>query len=219
MKLLVIEDDELIGQGIQNLFISRDHHVEWLTSANVALECIDQNSFDIVILDLNLPGQDGLGWLKAARASGMALPVLILTARDALEDRVRGLDIGADDYLLKPFAFDELEARTRALYRRLVGRSDETITLGALHINLNSREVSLKGQTQELTRREYALLLYLIDHKGRVLTRRQLEEALYDLDENPESNALEVHIHALRKKLGKESIRTIRGIGYQWVIV
>jgi two-component system response regulator QseB len=217
MRILLIEDDELIGQGLEKLMQSRGYQVVWRQSAEKAINDVHGLEIDVVILDLNLPGMDGIQWLKQIRSEEYTLPVLILTARDALHDRVKGLDAGADDYLLKPFAFDELEARVRALYRRTVGRSDETLVHNGLSINLKTREVEFDHQRIDLSRREYSLLLYFTERSGRVITRRQLEEALYEKDDNPESNALEVHVHSLRKKLGKAFIRTIRGVGYQWV--
>lgn len=155
---------------------------------------------------------DGIEVLRKARGQGVSIPVLILTARDAIEHRITGLDSGADDYLVKPFDMDELDARLRALYRRAHGRSDETLVHGDIQIKTDAREVRFGQQLINLSRREYDLLLLMLDNKGRVLTRRQLEEKLYEDD--PESNALEVHVHNLRKKFGKQLISTVRGVGY-----
>ncbi len=157
---------------------------------------------------------DGLDVLRSARQKGVETPILILTARDGIDDRIEGLDRGADDYLLKPFSLAELEARLRALYRRARGRSDETLQYRGLEIDTRQRQVSLDGAPLVLSRREYELLMRLIDARGQVMTRRKLEEHLYGLNEDLESNALEVHIHNLRKKIGRDLIQTVRGVGY-----
>lgn len=212
MRLLLIEDDNLLGQGIQLALQARGYRTDWLQNGTQGLAGLLDTQPDLVILDLNLPDLDGLEVLRQARGRGVTCPVLILTARDAIEDRIAGLDSGADDYLIKPFSLDELEARVRALHRRAHGRADEQLTVGELSINTSARQVTYCGQAITLGRREYDLLLTLLDARGRVLTRRQLEERLYEDD--PESNALEVHIHSLRKKLDRSLIRTIRGVGY-----
>ncbi len=212
MRLLLIEDDYLLGQGIQLNLIQRQYQVDWVRDGRQGLQALRDLQSDLVILDLNLPGLDGIELLRRARSQGAAMPVLILTARDAVEHRIEGLDSGADDYLIKPFDLDELDARLRALYRRAHGRCDETLIHGDIRIHTASREVLYRDTPVCLGRREYDLLLLLLDNRGRVLTRRQLEANLYEDD--PESNALEVHIHNLRKKLGKQLITTVRGVGY-----
>lgn len=212
MRLLLIEDDPLLGQGIMLALQARNYRVDWQQTGSAGLQVMQQDSAGVVILDLNLPDMDGLEVLRQARQQGVATPVLILTARDAIEERITGLDKGADDYLVKPFDLDELEARIRALHRRASGRDQECIEHGDLTINTAAREVKFQSQPIPLGRREYDLLLSLLNAKGRVLTRRQIEEEIYEDD--PESNALEVHIHALRKKFGKSLIRTVRGVGY-----
>ncbi|MCO4758793.1 MAG: response regulator [Oceanospirillaceae bacterium] len=212
MRLLLIEDDPLLGQGIMLALQARNYRVDWQQTGSAGLQVMQQDSAGVVILDLNLPDMDGLEVLQQARQQGIATPVLILTARDAIEERITGLDKGADDYLVKPFDLDELEARIRALHRRASGRDQEYIEHGDLTINTAAREVKFQNHSITLGRREYDLLLSLLNAKGRVLTRRQIEEEIYEDD--PESNALEVHIHALRKKFGKSLIRTVRGVGY-----
>ncbi|WP_370279072.1 response regulator [Pontibacterium sp.] len=212
MRLLLIEDDPLLGQGIMLALESRHYRVDWQQTGADGLQMLQHSPPNLLILDLNLPDLDGLEVLRRARTQNIDTPVLILTARDAIEERIAGLDAGADDYLVKPFDLNELEARIRALLRRASGRDQEQITHGDLVINTAAREVSLQGESVSLGRREYDLLLSLLHAKGRVLTRRQIEEEIYEDD--PESNALEVHIHALRKKFGKSLIRTIRGVGY-----
>lgn len=213
MDLLLIEDDELLGRGICEA-LGPDYRVEWFQDGRQGLAALLDMTPDLVILDLNLPGLDGLEVLHSARKRQVEVPILILTARDALEDRIAGLDAGADDYLLKPFSLDELEARLRALYRRARGRSDERLLYRDLAVDTRQRQVSLEGRELQLSRREYELLIRLLDARGQVMTRRKLEEQLYGLDEDLESNALEVHIHNLRKKIGREMIRTVRGVGY-----
>lgn len=212
MRLLLIEDDPLLGQGIMLALQARNYRVDWQQTGSAGLQVMQHDSAGVVILDLNLPDMDGLEVLQQARQQGIATPVLILTARDAIEERITGLDKGADDYLVKPFDLDELEARIRALHRRASGRDQEYIEHGDLTINTAAREVKFQNRSMTLGRREYDLLLSLLNAKGRVLTRRQIEEEIYEDD--PESNALEVHIHALRKKFGKSLIRTVRGVGY-----
>lgn len=212
MRLLLIEDDPLLGQGIMLALQARHYRVDWQQTGSAGLQVMQQNTAGVIILDLNLPDMDGLEVLRRARQEGITTPVLILTARDAIEERITGLDNGADDYLVKPFDLDELEARIRALHRRASGRDQERIEHADLSINTAARDVQFQNQSVSLGRREYDLLLSLLNAKGRVLTRRQIEEEIYEDD--PESNALEVHIHSLRKKFGKSLIRTVRGVGY-----
>lgn len=213
MDLLLIEDDELLGRGIAEA-LEQSYRVEWMTDGRRGLAALLDLKPDLVVLDLNLPALDGLEVLREARRQQAEVPILILTARDALEDRIAGLDAGADDYLLKPFSLDELEARLRALFRRAQGRAQECVHYRALEVDTHKREVRFKGVPVTLGRREYALLLRMLDSQGQVLTRRKLEEHLYGLDDDVESNALEVHVHNLRKKFGKDLIRTVRGVGY-----
>jgi DNA-binding response OmpR family regulator len=188
--------------------------VDWLRDGEAAVAALSAESFAAVVLDLGLPKRDGLSVLQWLRGRRDATPVLILTARDQLEDRVRGLDLGADDYVLKPFDLDEVAARLRALVRRAHGRPEPLLTVGEIELNPAARTVTRSGQTVDLTPREFDLLHLLLQNADRVLTRRALEEQLYTWNEAVDSNALEVHIHHLRRKLGSELIRTVRGVGY-----
>ena len=214
MRLLLVEDDALLGDGIRNGFKQQDFAVEWLRDGESAVHSLLHEHYDVVVLDLGLPKKHGLDVLREIRAKGVKLPVLILTAQDAVEDRIAGLDAGADDYLVKPFDLDELYARIRALLRRSSGRADPKIIHGEIEIDPAAHQVMLAGNIVELSRREYAVLLELLQNRGRVLSRTRLEEGLYELSEQIESNTVEVHVHHLRKKLGVELIRTIRGVGY-----
>jgi DNA-binding response OmpR family regulator len=212
MKILLIEDDSLLAQGISTRLSKRGHQLEWFNDGQQGLTAVLDLQADIILLDLNLPKVDGLKLLSEVRAKGITTPVLIITARDAIDHRIKGLDYGADDYLVKPFSIDELDARLRALYRRAHGRCIDKVIHQEILIDTQIRQVFFRDNAVDLGRREYDLLLLLLDNKDRVLTRRQLEEQLYD--EEPESNALEVHVHNLRKKLGKKLINTVRGVGY-----
>jgi DNA-binding response OmpR family regulator len=212
IKVLLVEDDKLIGQGVKLNLQLRNYQIEWVQDGANALASLKQLEPDLVILDLNLPNVSGMEILRLARSQRIKTPILILTARDAIEDRVTGLDKGADDYLVKPFSIDELDSRLKALHRRFHGRSEEIINFKEIKINTQARQVFFKGNCIETSRREYDLLALFLDNVGRVLSRRQIEASLYEDD--IESNALEVHIHNLRKKLGKKLITTVRGVGY-----
>ncbi len=214
MRILLVEDDRLLGDGLQAGLTQAGFAVDWLRDGEAAVAALSAETFAAVVLDLGLPKRDGLSVLQWLRGRRDATPVLILTARDQLEDRVRGLDLGADDYVLKPFDLDEIAARLRALLRRAHGRPEPVLTLGDLELNPAARTVTRAGEPVELTPREFDLLHLLLENSGRVLTRRSLEEQLYTWHEAVDSNALEVHIHHLRKKLGSELIRTVRGVGY-----
>lgn len=215
MRLLLIEDDPLLGEGIQQGFNLQGETLDWLRSGQHALDALASSEFDLLILDLGLPDIDGLQVLSELRRRGNALPVLILTARDQVSDRVRGLDAGADDYLIKPFDLDELHARVRALLRRNSGISSPKLNHADLEVDPASREVYRNGEAVNLSRREYSLLVEFLYHPGQVLTRDQLSERLYGWNDDVESNAVEVHIHHLRKKLGSDLIKTVRGVGYR----
>ncbi len=215
MRVLLIEDNELIAHGILTGLRAHGLTADGVRTAADAEANLLTVHFDVVVLDLGLPDEDGMSLLKRLRAKGMALPVLILTARDAVPDRVAGLRAGADDYLIKPFDLNELVARLQALLRRAAGRSVEVIAHGALRLNPASGEASLHGQPVELSRREFALLAALLQANGRILSADQLKDSLYDFSEEIESNALTVHIHHLRRKLGAELIETVRGLGYR----
>ena len=214
MRILLVEDDELLGAGIRDTLERACHAVEWMRDGVLALAALQREGFDAAILDLGLPGLDGLEVLRRARGAGNALPVLVLSARDAAGQRVAGLDAGADDYLVKPFDVEELLARVRALQRRLRGAAVNLLRHGPLQLDPVSFSVVHEGRPVALQRREFMLLERLLACAGQVLTRGQLEESLYGWEGNVESNALDVHIHNLRKKLYPEVIRTVRGIGY-----
>ncbi len=211
----MIEDDPLLGQGIQQGLSFDGETLDWLRTGQHALDALASSEFDAMILDLGLPDIDGLQVLSELRQRGHQLPVLILTARDEVSDRVRGLDSGADDYLIKPFDLDELRARIRALLRRQSGSRSPTLSHGEIEVEPASREVRRNGEVVKLSRREYGLLLELLHHPGQVFTRDQLSERLYGWNDEVESNTVEVHIHHLRKKLGSELIKTVRGVGYR----
>ncbi|GAB6040976.1 response regulator [Endothiovibrio diazotrophicus] len=214
MRLLLVEDDTLLGDGIRAGLAQEGFAVDWLTNGQEALAALLSDHFDLVVLDLGLPDLPGLEVLRRLRGEGRDLPVLILTARDAVADRVAGLDAGADDYLTKPFDLEELNARIRALLRRAGGRASPLLSHGALSLDPAARTVTLDEAPVELSRREYAVLHTLLEHRGKVLSKNQLEEALYGWEMEVESNTLEVYIHHLRKKLGSTLIRTVRGVGY-----
>ncbi len=214
MRILLVEDDRMLGDGVQAGLGAAGFTVDWVRDGEAALAALAGEGFAAVLLDLGLPRRDGLSVLASLRSAGNAVPVMILTARDQISDKVRGLDLGADDYMVKPFDLDELAARLRALVRRSSGRAEACLRHGELVIDPAARTVTLRGEAVSLTGREFDLLSVLLDAAGRVLTRRVLEEQLYTWGEAVESNALEVHIHHLRRKLGSELIRTVRGVGY-----
>jgi two-component system response regulator QseB len=214
MRLLLVEDDNALGAGVRAGLRQEGYTIDWLTDGASALHALQNEAFDLAILDLGLPRLDGVQVLQQLRSGGATLPVLVLTARDALEDRVIGLDAGADDYLVKPFDLNELKARLRALLRRSAGRPQVLIEHGDVVLDPASQQVSYRGNPVPLTPKEYQLLHELLSQPGKVLTRERLVQTLYGWDEEAESNTLEVHIHHLRKKLSSDLIRTVRGIGY-----
>ncbi|WP_374479817.1 response regulator [Zoogloea sp.] len=214
MRVLLVEDDRLLGDGVKAGLTGAGFAVDWVRDGEAALAALGSESFAAVLLDLGLPRKDGVAVLATLRAAGNPVPVLVLTARDQVADKVRALDQGADDYVVKPFDLDELAARLRALVRRSQGRAEACLRHGELILDPAARTVSLRGEPVLLTSREFELLRMLLDGAGRVLTRRVLDEQLYAWGESVESNALEVHIHHLRRKLGSELIRTVRGVGY-----
>jgi DNA-binding response OmpR family regulator len=214
MRLLLVEDDLMLGEALQDALTPNSYVVDWVKDGESALKSLRREQFDIIILDIGLPGIDGFDVLKILRREHVLQPVLLLTARDGLSDKVAGLDSGADDYLLKPFDLDELLARLRALSRRAAGRAVPLIQYGELTINPENQQVTFGEVPIALARREYMLLIKLLENTGRVLSREQLEQSLYGWMDDVESNALEVHIHHLRKKIPMDFIRTIRGVGY-----
>ena len=214
MHVLVVEDDELLGDALQAGLRERGFVVDWVRDGIAADTALRGGEFGAVVLDLGLPRRDGLGVLRALRARASHIPVLILTARDAVEDRVTGLDSGADDYVVKPVAIAELAARLRALIRRAHGHGSEALAVGSLTLDPQARRVSFRGSDVDLNAREFDLLHELMLNAGRVLTREQIESRLYDCNQGLESNAIEVFVHHLRRKLAPEVIRTIRGVGY-----
>ncbi len=214
MRLLLVEDDPMLGSGLQAGLRQAGYTVDWLQDGLGADQALSDEVFDLVVLDLGLPRLDGIEVLRRLRQRGNDTPVLVLTARDAVSDRIEGLDCGADDYLIKPFDLDELNARLRALKRRHAGRSAPQIHHGNLTLDPAARSVTRDGTQVTLSQREFVLLLLLLENSGRVLTRERLENALYGWEGETESNALEVFIHHLRKKLGAELITTVRGVGY-----
>lgn len=215
MRILLVEDDELLGVGLSDALRRAHYPHEWVRDGPAALHAGLAGGFDLIVLDLGLPGLDGLEVLRRLREGGDATPVLILSARDATRDRVLGLNTGADDYLVKPFELDELLARIHAIERRLSGASVNRLVHGELTLDLDSMTLAYSGQPIALQRRELMLLRKLLENRGRVLSRRQLEEAVYGWDEEVESNAIDVHVHHLRRKLYPEVIKTVRGVGYR----
>jgi DNA-binding response OmpR family regulator len=215
MRILLVEDDPILGSAIRD-YLTRDSCVvNCVTTLAAAKRCFPGN-FAVVVLDLGLPDGNGLALLPLLFRQAEPPAVLILTAQDRLSDRVRGLDAGADDYLVKPFDLPELSARLRALERRRAGRHSPRMDLGAVTVDPVSREVRFEGKTVELTAHEYALIVAFAEHPGRILSRRQLEDALYTFDNGTLSNVVEVYVSRLRRKFGRNAIRTIRGIGYRW---
>lgn len=215
MKLLIVEDDLLLREGLVLALNSEGYALDCATTAAEADALIESGEYGMVILDLGLPDKDGATLLRQWRRRSISTPVLILTARDALEDRVNGLDSGADDYLVKPFALAELQARTRALIRRYQGLSDNLVQHDDLTLNLQTQQVLLQDQVVEITPKEFALLTRLMMRIGQTVHRETLQQDIYSWQDDPGSNTLEVHIHNLRRKLGKDRIKTVRGVGYR----
>ncbi len=214
MRLLLAEDDPMIGAGIERGLRQDGFAVDWVRDGRAAEIALAQRVHDVLLLDLGLPRKDGLDVLASMRRRGDARPVLIITARDAVADRVAGLDAGADDYVVKPFDLNELAARVRALARRRGGRAEPLVRHGRIALDPATREVRVAGEPVALSPREFALLAALMDRPGAVLSRAQLEEKLYGWDEPVESNAVDVHLHSLRRKIGADAIRNVRGVGW-----
>ncbi len=215
MRLLLVEDDRMIGESISEALTGENHIVDWVCDGHAAELAIDDEIYDLLLLDLGLPNKSGLALLRDYRRRGGALPILVITARDSLADRVTGLDAGADDYLVKPFELEELFARLRALLRRPAGRTQSLIVHGDLTLDPVKHEASMHGRLLSMSAREFALLHTLLSPPGRVWSLAQLEEKLYGWDRDIGSNAVEVYIYHLRKKLGSGFIRNVRGVGYK----
>ncbi len=214
MHVLLIEDDVLLGQAIETALARWNHTSVWLRDGRSGLHAANTSVFDLILLDLGLPSLDGLNVLGGLRSHSRDVPVLIITARDGMSDRIRGLDAGADDYLVKPFHLDELAARMRALHRRSLGQSTNVLVVGALSLDSGHQHATYAGSSVELSRREFALLRALAERAGRAVSRESLMRAMYGADGGTESNTLEFHVHALRRKLSTSVIRTVRGFGY-----
>ena len=214
MRILIVEDDPMIGASIRTGLRQDGYTADWARDGNSAEAAVATNEYDAILLDLGLPGRSGLELLAQWRRKKNTAPILVITARDSVDDRVAGLDTGADDYLVKPFDLNELAARLRALLRRRSGRATPVIEHGPLHLDPATREVRLNGAAVKLSGREFALLHALLQAPGVPLSRSQLEDRLYGWEEEIGSNAVEVHIHALRRKIGSELIRNVRGVGY-----
>lgn len=215
MRILLVEDDQMIGEPLLDLLRTEGYAVDWVRDGELADAALQSQDYDLALLDLGLPKRDGLAVLRALRARKQRLPVLIATARDALAQRIEGLDAGADDYVLKPFELDELLARIRALLRRASGRAEPVYEHMGVSINPATHEASVEGRPVALSAREWAVLEPLLARPGLVLSRQQLEEKLYSWKDEISSNAVEVYIHGLRKKLGAELIQNVRGLGYR----
>ncbi len=215
MRVLLAEDDAMIGAAVRDRLRGQGFAVDWVRDGRAAGTALAEDVYDLLLLDLGLPGREGLAVLRELRGRGSTLPVVILTARDAVDDRVAGLDAGADDYVVKPFDLKELEARLRAVLRRRAGSASSVIEHGRLSLDLASHELRRDGVPVPVSPREFALLHALLERPGRILSRAQLEERLYGWGEEVGSNVVEVHIHSLRRKLGADLIRNVRGVGYR----
>jgi two-component system response regulator QseB len=214
MRILLVEDDESLGEGLRTALRRAAYAVDWLRDGASALAAIRDGGFDLVVLDLGLPHVDGIEVIRQARRAGADVPILVLSARERSRDRTLGLDAGADDYLGKPFDVQELLARVRAQLRRSVGRATPLLRVGALELDPVLLAVRWRGRSVDLPRREFALLRLLMEQRGRPITRESAQQRLYGWDEDVASNALDVHVHALRRKLDPALIRTLRGVGY-----
>lgn len=214
MRLLLVEDDTMIGEAVLDLLRAEHYAVDWVRDGDMAATAAQAETYDLILLDLGLPRRDGLDVLRELRARKDRVPVLIATARDSVQQRVQGLDAGADDYILKPYDLDELLARIRALLRRAAGRAEPVYEHQGVSINPATREVTVRGTPVVLSGREWAVLEPLIARPGMVLSRQQLEDKLYGWGDEVSSNAVEVYIHGLRKKLGPELVLNVRGVGY-----
>lgn len=215
MRVLLVEDDRMIGAAVQQALSDAAYAVDWTTDGEQALAAALAQSYDIVLLDLGLPRRDGIDVLRQLRARDARVPILIVTARDEVDDRIAGLDLGADDYVLKPFDVQELLARMRAVVRRQGGSASPLLTNGAITLDPVTRDVSFEGRSAALSGREFTLLQALLVRPGAILSRQELEERIYGWNEEVESNTVEVLIHGIRRKLGPTVIRNVRGVGWR----
>ena len=214
MRALLAEDDGMIGEAVVSALKDASYAVDWVRDGEAACEALATHAYDIVLLDLGLPGKDGLAVLRLSRSQGAVTPVLVITARDAIDDRILGLDAGADDYIVKPFDIGELLARMRAVVRRKAGSPHPILSNGRIDLDPATHEVSFDGAPVRLTAREFALLRALLMRPGAILSRGELEDRIYGWGEEVESNAVEFLIHSLRRKLGADAIRNVRGVGW-----
>jgi two-component system, OmpR family, response regulator len=214
MRVLLIEDDKMIGAAVQQALRDAAYAVDWVTDGETAIQAAENEAYEVALLDLGLPAADGREVLRRFRERGRRLPVIIVTARDGVDDRIDGLDLGADDYLVKPFEIRELLARMRAVLRREGSGSSPLLSNGRLHLDPVTREARFEGETSLLTAREFALLQALLARPGAIMSRSELERHIYGWNEEVESNAIEFLIHAIRKKLGATTIRNVRGVGW-----
>ena len=215
MRILLVEDDEMLGEAVRDALRQESYVVDWVRDGGAALAALSAVAFSALVLDLGLPKGDGLGVLRWLRQGGQTTPVVIVTARDRVTDRITGLDAGADDYLIKPFDIDELTARLRAITRRVIGCAESMLTVGDVMLDLRQRLVTYRGEPAALTAREYAVVELLMRKAGCLATRAEIEEELYGFDDDIASNAIEVHIHNLRRKLGPLFITNVKGRGYR----
>lgn len=217
MRVLLIEDSAALGQAVREQIADDGHAVDWMQRLDHAQNSVQSTTYDLLLLDLSLPDGNGLDFLRRLRAAGDVTPVIILTARDQISERILGLNAGADDYLVKPFDLSELSARIAALARRYSGRPNPSLQLGDLHINMTDRTIQREGLLIDLTAREWALFETLLRRPGILFSKTQLEERLYEFGAEIESNTIEVYISRLRKKLGARVVETVRGVGYRLV--
>ncbi len=215
MRILLVEDDDLLGEAVRDGLRQQGYVVDWVRNAGGALAALSTSNFSALVLDLGLPDTDGLSVLRWLRHNGEATPVVIVTAREGISERITGLDAGADDYLIKPFDIDELCARLRATTRRAVGHAESLLVVGEVALDLRQRQVTCQGTPAALTAREYAVVELLMRKAGCLVTRAEIEEELYGFEDDIASNAVEVHIHNLRRKLGAAFITNLKGRGYR----
>lgn len=214
IRLLLVEDDQMIGEEIKEGLNHRGFTLDWVKTRSSGEEALKIDNFDLLVLDLGLPDGSGLDLLRSLRNQDKGIPVIILTAWDAVSDRISGLDAGSDDYMVKPFELEELAARIRALLRRSAGRISPLMEYGKISVDLSAMEVTLNGQKVHLSKNEYSLLITFLENPGKIFSRMELEKILYGWEQEVESNTIQVFIHNLRKKLGKSIIRNIHGLGY-----